>query len=90
MKTKLTAQKALKLFHLWEELIISGELPDPKRFNQDFLKFYGGGGEIRKSTPCAHVQRFCGCIRPYGTCRNKRSPRTRAGASIAGAIPLHK
>ena len=43
MKTKLTAQKALKLFHLWEELIISGELPDPKRFNQDFLKFYGGG-----------------------------------------------
>lgn len=44
MKTKLTAQKALKLFHLWEELIISGELPDPKRFDQDFLKFYGGGG----------------------------------------------
>ena len=42
MKTKLTAQKALKLFHLWEDLIISGELPDPKRFNQDFLKFYGG------------------------------------------------
>ena len=89
MKTKLTAHKALKLFHLWEELIISGELPDPKRFNQDFLKFYGGG-EIRKRTLCAHVQRFCGCIRPYGTCRNKRSPRTRAGASIAGAIPLHK
>ena len=90
MKTKLTAQKALKLFHLWEDLIISGELPDPKRFNQDFLKFYGGGGEIRKSILHAHVQRFCGCIRPYGTCRNKRSPHTRAGASIAGAIPLHK
>ena len=44
MNTKLTAQEALKLFHLWEGLIISGELPDPKRFNQDFLKFYGGGG----------------------------------------------
>lgn len=42
MNTKLTAQKALKLFHLWEDLIISGELPNPKRFNQDFLKFYGG------------------------------------------------
>ena len=89
MYTKLTAQEALKLFHLWENLIISGELPNPKRFNQDFLKFYGGG-EIRTSTLYAHVQRFCGCIRPYGTCRNKRSPRTRAGASIAGAIPLHK
>lgn len=43
MKTKLTAQEALKLFHLWEDLIISGKLPTPKRFNQDFLKFYGGG-----------------------------------------------
>ena len=51
MKTKLTAQKALKLFHLWEELIISGELPDPKRFNQDFLKFYGGGGGNQKKHP---------------------------------------
>lgn len=89
MNTKLTAQKALKLFHLWEDLIISGELPNPKRFNQDFLKFCGGG-EIRTSTLYAHVQRFCGRIRPYGTCRNKRSPHTRAGASIAGAIPLHK
>lgn len=43
MNTKLTAQEALKLFQLWKDLILSGELPDPKRFNQDFLKFYGGG-----------------------------------------------
>lgn len=53
MKTKLTAQKALKLFHLWEELIISGELPDPKRFNQDFLKFYGGGEVKSEKAPYA-------------------------------------
>lgn len=57
MKTKLTAQKALKLFHLWEELIISGELPDPKRFNQDFLKFYGGGGNQKK-----HPMRSCSTL----------------------------
>lgn len=55
MNTKLTAQEALKLFHLWEDLILSGKLPNPKRFNQDFLKFYGGGGEIRKCTLHAHV-----------------------------------
>lgn len=53
MKTKLTAQKALKLFHLREELIISGELPDPKRFNQDFLKFYGGGRVKSEKAPYA-------------------------------------
>lgn len=56
MKTKLTAQKALKLFHLWEELIISGELPDPKRFNQDFLKFYGGGNQKK------HPMRSCSTL----------------------------
>lgn len=51
MNTKLTAQKALKLFHLWEDLIISGELPNPKRFNQDFLKFYGGGEVKSEQAP---------------------------------------
>ena len=29
MNTKLTAQEALKLFQLWEDLILSGELPAP-------------------------------------------------------------
>lgn len=53
MKTKLTAQKALKLFHLWEELIISGELPDPKRFNQDFLKFHEKEGVKSEKAPYA-------------------------------------
>lgn len=52
MNTKLTAQEALKLFQLWEDLILSGELPDPKRFNQDFLKFYGGRVKSEQA-PCA-------------------------------------
>ena len=62
MKTKLTAQKALKLFHLWEELIISGELPDPKRFNQDFLKFYGGGGKKEKTPIARMLNPFLGAL----------------------------
>lgn len=53
MNTKLTAQEALKLFQLWKDLILSGELPDPKRFNQDFLKFYGGGGVKSEQAPYA-------------------------------------
>lgn len=51
MNTKLTAQEALKLFHLWEDLILSGKLPNPKRFNQDFLKFYGGGWVKSENAP---------------------------------------
>ena len=51
MNTKLTAQKALKLFHLWEDLILSGERPNPKRLNQNFLKFLGGGGVKSEQAP---------------------------------------
>ena len=73
MKTKLTAQKALKLFHLWEDLIISGELPDPKRFNQDFLKFYGGGVKSEKVSYTLMFNAFVGALdlmEPAATYRN--------------------
>ncbi len=79
MNTKLTAQEALKLFHLWEDLIISGELPDPKRFNQDFLKFYGGGVKSGQAPYTLMFNAFVGALDLMELAEIKEAPAQEQG-----------
>ena len=79
MNTKLTAQKALKFFHLWEDLIISGELPNPKRFNQDFLKFYGGGVKSEQAPYTLMFNAFVGALDLMELAEIKEAPTQEQG-----------
>ncbi len=79
MNTKLTAQKALELFHLWEDLIISGELPNPKRFNQDFLKFYEGEVKSEQAPYTLMFNAFVGALDLMELAEIKEAPAQEQG-----------
>lgn len=48
-KNLTEGQAMVLVFDMWQEMLINGQIPDCKRYHDDFFEFYGGNVKSDKA-----------------------------------------